>query len=136
MSLWSVVVVGLSLFSISALADKPAAKSRIVAVVSRAEWCSVCKTNGERAGKVIGAAAADGSMTIVVNDLTNDATAKKSQTDLKAIGFDKTMEAYSATGVIYLFDARTKKPLHQVTVANADAEIQMALDMAKKETSK
>lgn len=138
-SRWSVVSLGLALFSLVAVADAPpvAAKPKLIAVVNRADWCSVCKTHGERAGKkVLMGAASDGSISVVMNDVTSEATAKHSAGELKTAGLDKAMEPFSATGVLYLFDAKTKRPLRQVTVANTDQEIQMTIDLAKKDASK
>lgn len=126
----SFVVLGLMLAFASISLANP--KAKVIGVVNRAEWCSVCKANAERAGKVIMEAAADGTLQVVVNDITNDETTKASATVLKAAGVDRAMAPYMATGVLYLFDAATKKPLRQVTVANADAEIKQVLELAKK----
>lgn len=107
-------------------------KPRVIAVINRADWCSSCKANGPRVAKAVMAASADGSLAIVMNDLTSDKTAKTSGTALKAAGVDAAMVPYTATGVLYLFDAATKHVLKQVTVANSNAEILMAIDAAKK----
>jgi len=111
-------------------------EQKVIAVVNRADWCSVCQANHARAGQALGEAAADGSVKILVNDLTNEETTKKSAERLKAAGLDKSMAPYLASGVITFFDAKTKKVLSQITVANADPEIKMASDLAKKHASK
>lgn len=134
-SRWSAVSLGLALFSLVALAETPpvAAKPKIIAVVNRADWCSVCKNHGERAGKVLMGAVAEGSISVVMNDLTDELTAKHSAGELKAAGLEKAMAPFSATGVLYLFDAKTKRVLRQVTVANTDQEILLTIDLAKKD---
>ena len=103
----------------------------VIIVANRADWCSVCKTHGERAGKAVMAANTDGALRIVVNDLTSEATAKQSAAALDAAGVRRAMAPYTATGVLYFFDAKTRRSLGQVTVANTDAEIAAAITMAK-----
>ena len=105
---------------------------RVVIVVNRAEWCSVCKANEPRVAKLL---MSDGAIAMVVNDITDDEHARRSAVALKSAGLEHAIAAGAATGVLYLFDARTKRPLHQITVANTDREIQMVIEMAKKEAS-
>jgi len=131
-SRWTHVLVVLGLMYSFASPARADSKPTVIAVINRAEWCSVCKTHGERAGKAIMAANADGALQLVVNDMTSDATTKQSAVALKAVGLDRAMALYTATGVLYLFDAATKRPLAQVTVANTDQEIKMAIDLARK----
>ena len=108
---------------------------RVVVVVNRAEWCSVCKANGPRVAKLLMKASRDGALAMIVNDVTDAQSTKKSAAALKAAGLEHAIGPASATGVLYLFDAGTKRALHQVTVANTDREIEMVLDLAKKEAS-
>jgi hypothetical protein len=108
---------------------------KVIAVANRAEWCSVCKANGERAGRALMKASADGTIKVLVNDVTSEETIKKSIGDLRAAGLDKIMTSYTATGVLYFFDARTRRPLRQVTVANSDEEIRMVAELAKKDSA-
>ncbi|MCE9580514.1 MAG: hypothetical protein K8W52_45765 [Deltaproteobacteria bacterium] len=103
----------------------------VITVVNRADWCSVCKTHGERAGKAVMAANTDGALQLVINDLTSEETAKHSAAALDAAGVRRAMAPYTATGVLYFFDAKTKRSLGQVTVASTDAEIGAAITMAK-----
>lgn len=125
--LWPAVAVALVVSSAFA-----APRPRLIAVVNRAEWCSVCKANGPRAGKALMSANEDGAIAVVMNDLTNAETAKASSAALRAAGVEAAMAPYTATGVIYLFDATSRKPLAQITVANSDDEIRMAIAMARK----
>jgi hypothetical protein len=131
-SKWTRVLVVLGLMWSLASPVWADPKPTVIAVINRADWCSVCKAHGERAGKAIMAANSDGALQLVVNDLTSDATAKRSAVALKAAGVDLAMAPYTATGVLYLFDAATRRPLAQVTVANTDQEIKLAIDLARK----
>ena len=130
------LVVGMA--TVAAAAPRTDAKTPpavLIAVINRAEWCSVCKANGPRVAKTVMGANADGGIAIVMNDLTTEATTRSSATELRAAGVEAAMAPYTATGVLYLFDARTKRPLRQVTVANTDDEIRMAIALARKQAA-
>lgn len=55
---------------------------KVIAVVNRANWCSVCKANGERFSQNILPYTTKGLM-IVINDLTDETTIAKSKTELE-----------------------------------------------------
>lgn len=101
----------------------------VIAVVTRADWCSVCKTHGARAGKVI--MAAGGGLRIVINDVTSDTTRAAGAAALAAAGLTRAMAPYTTTGVIHLFDAATKRRLGQVSIAAADPAIAAAIAGAR-----
>jgi len=103
------VVAFSTVLGAGAFASPPA--PGVIAVVNRADWCSVCKANHARAGKALGEAAADGSVKILINDITNEDTAKQSAAGLKAAGLDKAMAPYLASGVINGLRSRKKEHL-------------------------
>ena len=111
------------------------AAPKVIVVVNRADWCSVCKAHGERAAKAVMTASAGTALQIVINDVTSDDTARTSAAALKAIGLDKAMAQHTATGVLTYFDARTKRQLRQITVANSDDELKQVTLLALKEAS-
>jgi len=96
---------------------------KIIAVVNQAEWCSVCKANGQRAFAAFMENNKEGAISLVVNDVTNAESQKKSSTELSKVGLNDAMLNYKASGVIYFFDAATKEPITQITVANSNEEI-------------
>jgi thiol:disulfide interchange protein len=105
---------------------------KIIAVVNQADWCSVCKANGQRAMGTFMENNKEGSISLVVNDVTNAESKKKSAVGLNTSGLTKAMKNYQATGVVYFFDATTKKPITQVTVANSNEEIAYVMGIVKK----
>ena len=105
---------------------------KVIAVVNQADWCSVCKGNGQRALGAFMENNKDGEISLVVNDVTDAETKKKSAFELQKLGIIKAMKNYEATGVIYFFDAKTKKPITQITVANSDEEIAYVISKVKK----
>ncbi len=114
--------------SVSAFAQS---NSKVIAVVNHADWCSACKNNGERAQAVFKANNADGTIQFVVNNLTNDETKAQSAETLKKLGLGKAMAEYKGTGVVYFFDASSKKLINNVSVAKSDQKIAQALSTAK-----
>lgn len=108
-------------------------KARVIAVVNQADWCPTCKKNGMRAMEAFKANNKDMAIQFVANDVTNEATKKKSAEELKKYGLDKAIEAYPGTGVTYFFNSETKALIGQVSVAKPDQELAAALETAKKE---
>ena len=105
---------------------------KIIAVVNQADWCSVCKANGQRAMGAFMENNKEGTISLVVNDVTSAESKKKSALGLSTNGLSEAMKDYQATGVVYFFDAKTKKPITQVTVANSNEEIGYVMGEVKK----
>ena len=120
-------------FSVGAYAQSSA---KIVAVVNSANWCSVCKANGERAMAAFMENNKDGEIQFVMNDISNAETTKKSAIEVEKVGLKKAMENYKASGVVYFFDAKTKKPITHITVANSNEEIAYVIGEVKKYVNK
>ena len=131
------VAVSLTTASASASAPRmaPASTAPMVALLTRAEWCSVCKANGERAGKVLFKGAQDLKFEIMMNDITNDETAAKSLAVLQSKGLADIGQG-AAPGTVAFIDSKTRKRVAEVTVAHQDDEIRMAIDIAQKRLSK
>lgn len=105
--------------------------SKIIAVVKTASWCNVCKAHGERAMASLTENNKDGAYQVVINDVTSPETAKKSAAEIEKLGLTKLMEPYIATGVVYLFDAKTKKPINQLLMALSSEDIAHAMSYFK-----
>lgn len=116
-------------FSTGAFAQN---SSKIIAVVKTANWCSVCKANGERAIAALTENNKDGAYLFLTNDISSPETAKKSAPEIEKLGLTKAMEPYMATGVVYLFDAKTKKPINQLLMSLSDEDIARAMEYLKK----
>lgn len=105
---------------------------KIVAVVNSASWCSVCKANGERAMGAFMENNKSGEIQFVMNDISNEESTKKSAIEIAKLGLSKAMLPYKASGVVYFFDAKTKEPITQITVANSNEEIAYVMNIVKK----
>lgn len=126
------LVAFFAVLSSSSVFAQSSTNTKIIAVLNKADWCSVCKSNGERAMGVLMENNKEGIIQFVMNDMTNAETIKKSQTELDKAGISKAMKNYNATGVVYFFDATSKAPLTQVTVANSNEELAYVIAEVKK----
>ncbi|MFI2744525.1 hypothetical protein ACG2LH_17455 [Zhouia sp. PK063] len=112
------------LFSVGAFAQN---SPKIIAVINKADWCSVCKANEERAMNAFKENNKDGVYQFVINDISNAETAKKSAIEINKLGLAKVMEPYKATGIVCLFDAKTKKPINQLLMSLSSEDIAKAM---------
>lgn len=122
--------------------------SKIIAVINRADWCSVCKANGERFGKNIMPYTSKG-LAIITNDLTDDLTIEKSKVKLKraslykqiyetrrkgvgrmmqVCGFIHGKNRSIATGMVTFIDAKTLKVVGGTSIAIADTEMSQIIE--------
>ena len=112
-------------------AAQPAPAAQGIAVVNTATWCPTCQENGDRAMQALTAASVDGAVSLVVNDLSDDATAAKSAAQLQTMGLTQAIAARTSTGVVYFFHATSKRALGEIPVARTDDELKTAVAKAK-----
>jgi hypothetical protein len=106
------VSVFLLLFCVTGMAQ-----SKITAVINRADWCPVCKANGEKVMKEVIPVFNESNVQFVMNDLTDEATIASSKimlTDKKV--YDAVMKIKS-TGQILLVDMEKGKLVKKISVA-------------------
>lgn len=123
-------------------------ETKVIAVVNRANWCGVCKANGERFGNNIMPYSTKG-LSIVMNDLTDENTIAKSKEDLKksalykqiyksnrkgagrmmqACGLVHGKDKQMASGIVTFIDAKTLKVLSESSIAVTDAEMKTIIE--------
>ncbi|HVN56986.1 MAG TPA: hypothetical protein VMT63_01690 [Bacteroidales bacterium] len=117
------------LVTVSALAQSEA---KVIAVVNKADWCSVCKANGDRAMAAFMSNNKDMAILFLGNNVTDDKTEEKSAEELKKYGLDKEMAKHTGTGVAYFFNAKSKKLIKEISIAEPDNKLAEALAFAKK----
>jgi hypothetical protein len=125
-----------------------AVETKIIAVVNKASWCSVCKANSERFQNNILPYTTKG-VTIVMNDMTDEKSIEQSKENLKKSslykqvyktnrkgvgrmlqscglvdGKNKSME----TGIVTFVNAKTLKVLNETSIAVTDAEMKTIID--------
>ena len=117
---------------------------KVIAVVNRANWCGVCKANGERFGAVLMPFAQKG-VNIYMNDLTNELTKAESRKELEKAnvyepvniiprkGMGKALKAchmvkdkkqtQDVAGIVTFIDPVSHKQLKQVSISLPDDEM-------------
>ncbi len=129
--LFTVILTALTLSSF-----RPTNNVKIIAVVNKADWCSICKAYAGRTVEIFNKNNEDGYFQFIVNDITNDATKKASAPAVKQAGLTNQQSNVYAAGVITFYDAKTKKVLAQATVANTTEEIAGVMKMVREKASK
>jgi hypothetical protein len=120
----------LLLFILSAAA---LSNPRVIAVINHADWCSTCVGNGERAMEVFVKNNQSDDILFLVNDLTNEQTKQESARQLGQHGLQQPMRRNRSTGVVYFFDAGSKKLINKISVAKSSEEIATAMQTARDE---
>jgi hypothetical protein len=105
--------------------------AKVIAVINKASWCPVCQKNGKRAMSVLMDNNKDGSVQFVDNNLSNKMTIQKSAMKLKNMMLYNTMSKYKSTGVVYFFDAKSKRMISHISLARSNHELAKAMADAK-----
>lgn len=126
------ILISAVLFLLVTVSVSAQSEAKVIAVVNKADWCPVCKANGDRAMAAFMSNNKDMAILFLGNNVTDDKTGKKSAEELRKYGLDKEMEKHTGTGVAYFFDAKTKKLISEVSVAEPDNKLAEALVNAKK----
>ncbi len=106
--------------------------TKVIAVVNRADWCPACEKNGERAMTTLMEHNKNKAVRFIVNDLTDKATKAESAKKLQMAGLEQVMSSFKATGMVYFFDAKTKKLIDKISVVKSNSELAKTLENAKK----
>ena len=121
------LVILFTLLSLSLFAQT---ETKVIAVVTKADWCPTCVKNGERVTKEILPLYQEPNVKIVVNDLTNNVTKASSKNTLAPFGIEKMLAKSNTTGEITLINTNTKKIISKISVAKSNNQIKKAFDEA------
>jgi hypothetical protein len=113
----------------------PANGAPLFAVLTKADWCSICKTNGARVTALVMSEVKNGRYELVVNDITSDASTEKSRPDIDSRGLAEVASGASP-GTITFVDPRTRLRVAEATVAHQDEEIVALTKLATSKLSK
>ncbi|MEO8886911.1 MAG: hypothetical protein ABI367_12665 [Mucilaginibacter sp.] len=101
-----------------------AQSAKVIALVNKASWCPICQANGPRFEKdIMPMAMANKDVQIVMNDLSDNKTKAASEPMLKKVGIVSFAKKNTDTGTLYFIDAKSKKLISQVSLAQSDEEI-------------
>jgi hypothetical protein len=122
---------------------------KLIAVVNRANWCAVCKANGERFKALIMPYAAKG-LNVYTNDLTTDITKAASKSELeKANVYDAVIttprkgmgkmlkscglandkkQSSLPSGIITFINPKTYKQIKQLSIASTNEQLKTTIE--------
>ena len=116
-------------FSFTTNAQK--VQPKVIALITKASWCVVCQANGPRFMKdIMPMIRGNKEVQIIINDLSDKKTTATSRRPLQKAGIDDFAEKNLATGMLYFFNANTKKLLSSVSLAQSNEEIEKAYQKA------
>ncbi|MFY0624921.1 MAG: hypothetical protein JXR07_01420 [Reichenbachiella sp.] len=102
-------IVLASMLAMTYINASHAQSTSLFIVISEATWCKYCKANGERIHSLIDEYKIDKQIIVLSNDLSDEATKSKSLIQLEKMGLADYMTNKKSTGVVYVFNAETKK---------------------------
>lgn len=125
------LIASVILLSIAVFANAQNENVKVIALVSSANWCGVCKTNGPRLEKeVLPAYMMNKDCLIVMNDQSDEETKAMSKTNLEKEGIYEFAKENKATGMIYFIDPVSKKLISSISVSKSTEDIKKAFDSA------
>jgi hypothetical protein len=127
------VILFVTLFSNFALGQS---SSKVITIVNKADWCSICKVYAGRTVETFTKNNIDNYFQFIVNDITSNETRKSSKPSIVKAGISKSLQDAYGAGVLSFYDAKTKKLLAQVTVANTPEEVTKTMEMVREKISK
>lgn len=103
----------------------------LIVLLNKADWCGVCKSNGPRVEKdLMPMLMKNKEVQVVMNDLSNKKTISKSKTMLEKAGMKSIADKNKGTGTLYFIDAKSKKPISNISIAKSNEEIMAAYKKA------
>lgn len=106
---------------------------KVIALMNKASWCPVCQDHAMAFMKNMAPMVMKNpEVKMVIYDLSNDQTRAASMPMLESAGIKQFALENDATGRIYFIDARTKKLLSTVSIAQSDKDIMRAYKEALK----
>ena len=114
-------MLGMIIFtSIAAISQEG---KKVIAVINKADWCPVCRQNGEKVMKEVMPVFNQSTIQFVMNDLTDDASKEKSKIALKEMKIYDAVKKITSTGLILLVDEATGKLIGKISVAETKEKL-------------
>lgn len=116
-------------FSFAVNAQK--VQPKMIALLTKASWCVVCQANGPRFMKdIMPMIQENKDVLIMTNDLSDKKTTATSRKTLQKIDLYDFAEKNPATGMLYFFNANTKKLLSSASLGDSNEQIEKAYKKA------
>ena len=119
------------LMSFSFAASAQSSQPKVIALLTKASWCPVCQENGPRFMKdVMPMVMKNKDVKMVMNDVSNDETKASAKPMLEKAGIYNFAQENPGTGMLYFIDAKTKKLVSKVSLAEPNDVIGKAYQEA------
>jgi len=125
------IVALLFVMGLSFTANAQKVQPKVIALFTKASWCVVCQANGPRFMKdIMPMITENKEVKILTNDLSDNKTTTMSKRILEKAGIYDFAEKNPTTGMLYFFDANTKKLLSSVSLAQSNEDMEKAYHKA------
>src|SRR6185312_5740786 len=107
------------------------AHPKVIALLTKASWCPVCQANGPRFQKdIMPMVMENKDVEMVMSDLSYNNSKAMSKEMLEKARIYKFAEKNPATGMLYFFNAKSKKLISKVSLASSNEEIKESYQTA------
>lgn len=108
-------------------------KPKVIVLLNRASWCPICQANGMRfQSDIMPMAMKNPELKLVMDDLSDKKTKAASLTMLGKAGVGAFARRNTITGELYFLNARSKRLISKISIAEPDQKIEMAMQEALK----
>lgn len=119
-----------------AMAKAQTQNPKIIALLNKASWCSVCRTNGPRVEKdLMPMLMQDKNVQVIMNDLSDKKTISKSLPMIKKAGIASFAKENTGSGMLYFIDANSKKLITSISIDESNEDIMMAYKKSLSKTA-
>ncbi|MBZ0202339.1 MAG: hypothetical protein K8I03_04910 [Ignavibacteria bacterium] len=101
--------------------------TKVIAVINKASWCPVCKSNGEKVMMLMKEYMGK-DITFIENDLTDENSKKESAKSLEQNGVSELLKDNENTGIITIINNENKKVIETISVNLSAEDIKSALN--------
>jgi hypothetical protein len=117
-------IVAITLLTVAMLAFRAEKSPKVIGVIMKASWCTVCNANGPRLGMEVMPTFKDNeAIQFLPYDLSDEKTREESKALLTKSGVYESVAKENQTGEILLVDVNTKKILKRISVAEKSDKV-------------
>lgn len=104
-------------------------EAKVIAVINKANWCPVCKANGEKVMMLIKDYMGN-DIIFIANDLTDDNSKAESKKVLEQNGVIDLLNGVENTGIITIIDSKSKVVIETISVNKSSDELKASINNA------
>ena len=113
------------------IASSSFAQSKIIAVMTKAKWCGICKANEQRAISNFNKNNSDAFFQLLTNDITDKSSKASSVLELEKNGVSSSTKKIGSVAKITFIAADSKKVWKQISISKTDQQLLEAMQKAR-----